>query len=266
MRTVLVACLLLACGETAELPSESAQGGADGVEPVSGGASGTGGEPGASGVPVAAGAPSFGGAPMAGGAAGVGGISEAGASGAPMAGAGGQAGAAGGAGASSGGESPSGGAGGAQVMTGGSGGVVSTGGTGGCWSPSEWCRDTDADGFVDADSCERSCEQPSGLVARSSSLGDDCYDGNPNARPNLEPVNTVGSPLYFADHRGDGSFDYDCDGAEELLYGLGECLHPTLPGTIGWADSIPDCGEHGTFIAIDDDGRCYEAQNIQACR
>src|SRR5690606_910611 len=39
---------------------------------------------------------------------------------------------------------------------------------------------------------------------------DDCYDDNSLTRP--------GQGGRFSEHRGDGSFDYDCDGQAELAY------------------------------------------------
>jgi hypothetical protein len=39
---------------------------------------------------------------------------------------------------------------------------------------------------------------------------DDCYDANTSAKP--------GQTAFFATHRGDGSFDYDCNGGSEKQY------------------------------------------------
>jgi hypothetical protein len=61
------------------------------------------------------------------------------------------------------------------------------------------CMDADNDGFLDA-----ACG------------GLDCYDSNPAVNP--------GQTAYFTTHRGDGSFDYNCSGAEEKLLGFGRCL------------------------------------------
>lgn len=48
------------------------------------------------------------------------------------------------------------------------------------------------------------CAGDPGFVAN----GDDCYDGNGNAKP--------GQMEFFPMERGDGSFDYDCDGEETV--------------------------------------------------
>ena len=58
-------------------------------------------------------------------------------------------------------------------------------------------RDQDGDRYA-ATSGTKYCQA-------SSSLGTDCYDLNANARP--------GQTNYFTSQRGDGSFDYNCDGS-----------------------------------------------------
>ena len=62
--------------------------------------------------------------------------------------------------------------------------------------------DSDKDGYG-AGQVQTICAgstAPSGFSTNQS----DCYDGNANARP--------GQTNYFASNRGDGSFDYNCDG------------------------------------------------------
>jgi hypothetical protein len=63
-------------------------------------------------------------------------------------------------------------------------------------------RDADGDGF--GDPAQGSCAAQTGYVTDSS----DCYDANPIAYP--------GQTGAFVEHRGDGSFDFDCSGAVEL--------------------------------------------------
>jgi len=84
----------------------------------------------------------------------------------------------------------------------------------------------------------------------------DCYDNNQNARP--------GQTGYFTTNRGDGSFDYDCNGLEEKSSsaavttlppngtiakgGLdGPCLSLPPTGTMGYTNSVPDCGLNGNW-------------------
>ncbi len=77
----------------------------------------------------------------------------------------------------------------------------------------------------------------------------DCYDNNAN----VHPLQTQ----YFAYHRGDGSFDYNCNyGQEELQYqsisngcqwgtfGDFECI----TNNVGWQGYLPQCGQTGTWI------------------
>lgn len=65
-------------------------------------------------------------------------------------------------------------------------------------------RDNDDDHYGNGDLSSRctGATPPSGFVQRS--LDEDCYDNNPNARP--------GQTNYYTSDRGDGSFDYNCDG------------------------------------------------------
>lgn len=63
-----------------------------------------------------------------------------------------------------------------------------------------WHADEDGDGFGDPQVSTRSIWQPSSFVRNAG----DCYDSNQKARPGVES--------YFGNHRGDGSFDYNCDG------------------------------------------------------
>ncbi|HEX5661671.1 MAG TPA: hypothetical protein VFX59_30985 [Polyangiales bacterium] len=63
-------------------------------------------------------------------------------------------------------------------------------------------RDLDGDGFGDPKASVISCTRPPGYVLAAG----DCYDANDRARP--------GATGQFLTQRGDGSFDYDCDGLE----------------------------------------------------
>jgi cysteine-rich repeat protein len=68
--------------------------------------------------------------------------------------------------------------------------------------------DADGDGYVVAGSLDDVCvgtAMPAGR--RQNTLGNDCYDSNANARP--------GQTSYYGAHRGDGSFDYNCNGSSD---------------------------------------------------
>ena len=74
------------------------------------------------------------------------------------------------------------------------------------------------------------------LTFRPVSENIDCYDSNANARP--------GQTAWFTVHRGDGSFDYNCDGNSEFRYGTvitGSCYNWPGPSQLwGLRISITD--------------------------
>ena len=68
----------------------------------------------------------------------------------------------------------------------------------------------------------------------------DCYDRNPDARP--------GQTEYFYDDRGDGSWDYNCDGIDTKIDNRTElfsCTPELFTCTFseGWETAAPACGE-----------------------
>lgn len=134
--------------------------------------------------------------------------------------------------------------------------------------------DADGDGYGDenAEPVEACDEIPVGYVANA----DDCYDGNANAKP--------GQTAWFTVHRGDGSFDYDCDGSSETRYNQfpGWCLMASddAPST-GWLcrcliqDAsgcvlydgcvVPECGEEGKWTSTNAGCSLYNMKT-QECR
>jgi hypothetical protein len=85
-------------------------------------------------------------------------------------------------------------------------------------------------------------------VATAAEPTGDCYDLNASARPNQTG--------YFSGDRGDGSFDYDCNGAPEkqwtaiascLDVGPGNCLLQQA----GWWNIVPACGDtDGLWVTV----------------
>ena len=74
----------------------------------------------------------------------------------------------------------------------------------------------------------------------------DCYDLNTNALP--------GQTSFFTEDRGDGSFDYNCSGAEEALYEAvyGGCAWDLVYiacecNGAGWSGIAPSCGGTGNW-------------------
>ncbi|MEZ4221801.1 MAG: hypothetical protein R3B13_12790 [Polyangiaceae bacterium] len=71
----------------------------------------------------------------------------------------------------------------------------------------DWFRDSDKDGYGNPTVKTLGCSVTGTAQGGYVSNKQDCYDGNANAKP--------GQTKYFTTHRGDGSFDYDCNGSGE---------------------------------------------------
>ncbi|MCK6531746.1 MAG: hypothetical protein L6Q84_02145 [Polyangiaceae bacterium] len=131
-----------------------------------------------------------------------------------------------------------------------------------------WYRDLDRDGYGDKKVSLRAGKQPPGHVSNAL----DCYDENPEAHP--------GQARYYEQHRGDGSFDYDCDGRgakkDDLV--AGGCRSSTILGIptkcwadAGWQGASPGCGEQGRWLAECEISTlscepAKELRNVQTCR
>ena len=119
--------------------------------------------------------------------------------------------------------------------------------------------DTDGDGYGDPDSSECLCAT---IWPHEVTNDDDCYDGNNDAWP--------GNTDWFTSHRGDASFDYDCDGVETQRYTtIGSCTDVDGVCTLveGWGASVPDCAHAGFWFsscAVNPNGVCQPSGSIQA--
>jgi len=105
-------------------------------------------------------------------------------------------------------------------------------------------QDFDGDGYGNISVVAEDCSPPIGYVSNST----DCYDLNYNAKPPQTG--------FFTTDRGDGSFDYDCDGLESQgLTQSGSCDWWDFCGLedAGWNGSPPDCGDTGDFMYQDED-------------
>ncbi|MEX2033002.1 MAG: hypothetical protein WD889_00375 [Candidatus Colwellbacteria bacterium] len=98
-----------------------------------------------------------------------------------------------------------------------------------------WIKDADNDGYAPNATDQLAQDtQPSSYQRRYTRTGtNDCYDGNANAKP--------GQTSYFSSNRGDGSFDYDCNGSTSLSYPL------MAPGT----GAYPCSGQYSCYFATD---------------
>lgn len=99
-------------------------------------------------------------------------------------------------------------------------------------------RDADGDGYGSWETTS-ACYQPGGYVSNAN----DCYDGHAQAYP--------GSSHFDTSHRGDGSFDYNCDGWEGMRFTTTSRWECTVDNYIvynehshsgGWLIGRPDCG------------------------
>ncbi len=78
----------------------------------------------------------------------------------------------------------------------------------------------------------------------TSSLSSDCYDSNPDACPT--------HTSFHSSDRGDGSYDYNCDGSQERRWTTesDSCAFFSDLGCSaanGWNGSSPSCGNTGTW-------------------
>ncbi|TNE87567.1 MAG: hypothetical protein EP330_17880 [Deltaproteobacteria bacterium] len=121
--------------------------------------------------------------------------------------------------------------------------------------------DQDGDGYGLPGSNSQ-CWCSGGSAPYTGTNTNDCYDQNANARPNQTG--------WFASHRGDGSFDYNCDNAQEKRYNgrSSPCYAEFAPFTCetnsaGWSSSEPACGGSGTYVP--DCSNSYDAICMAAC-
>lgn len=143
-------------------------------------------------------------------------------------------------------------------------------------------RDSDNDGFGDStDSyCDCAPGGPDGSYDATNTL--DCFDGNALANPQQSG--------FFSTHRGDGSFDFNCDNNQEKEYSVaGQCdswgtnIGDCTLGTQGWDGGVPSCGASGNFLVDNDScsagceflgvpfcceegGSSYQSGLVQSCR
>lgn len=100
-------------------------------------------------------------------------------------------------------------------------------------------RDYDDDGY--GSTLSRCTCTPVGHYTSYNSS--DCYDTNDDAYP--------GVSAWHTSSRGDGSYDYSCDGSQEKRYPsrAGSCalLTDACGADNGWSSSAPSCGSTGTW-------------------
>ena len=99
----------------------------------------------------------------------------------------------------------------------------------------------DYDGDLYGSTVSQCLCSPSGYY--TASVSTDCYDLNTQASP--------GATSYRATDRGDGSFDYNCDGVEDTRYSsTGVCsIYSLCAVSKGWSGSVEACGDSGSYIS-----------------
>ena len=107
--------------------------------------------------------------------------------------------------------------------------------------PLVFYADVDIDGFGDPGVWAEACAAPSGFVHNA----EDCFDENPDANPD--------QTAFFTTDRGDGSWDWDCDGDTTFeVPDFGRCNWSSSSCTLAvsgwWEWSIPSCGEPGDLL------------------
>ena len=119
-------------------------------------------------------------------------------------------------------------------------GSVDPAGSSGCTT---YYLDSDGDGYGSSTSSSCLCSPSASYKVTNST---DCYDSNSKASP--------AQTGYFTTDRGDGSYDYDCDGAEDQRYTtMGSCptniLRCSADTVVGWKGSTPPkCGASRNMI------------------
>jgi len=109
----------------------------------------------------------------------------------------------------------------------------------GCEADAAWYPDLDKDGFGDTSNKVVQCAMPPGSFNWTHE-GTDCYDKNANAKP--------GQTSYFPAHRGDNSYDYDCDNKATQRWTVrGRCIGCNLSAA-GWQTTAPGCGAAGNWL------------------
>jgi hypothetical protein len=103
----------------------------------------------------------------------------------------------------------------------------------------DYYYDGDGDGYGTTTS-QCLCSATGSYTAR---LSTDCYDSNASVHP--------GQTTYFSVHRGDGSFDYNCDSSASKrytsTYSCTGAVYVCVSSTAGYTSSVPACGNSGTW-------------------
>jgi hypothetical protein len=131
-----------------------------------------------------------------------------------------------------------------------------------------WYVDKDKDGYGDPNPKHGryGIIKPEGFVSDAR----DCYDDNADVFP--------GQTKFFTSHRGDTSWDYNCDSSSEKRFiQIGGCDPKcSFSEPAGWENVIPGCGVEGSWLedcdyivqVIPPNASCFKRyeRKVQECR
>jgi hypothetical protein len=133
--------------------------------------------------------------------------------------------------------------------------------------PSEWYRDADGDGWGDASSTFKACNQPAGYVEYTATEAVDCDDSDASVAPGEDEVcNDI-------DDDCDGEVDEDdaVDATTWYLdddddgYGVADSTTVACEEPAGFADNTDDCDDSTGTVNPDQDEVCDDADVDEDC-
>jgi hypothetical protein len=123
-------------------------------------------------------------------------------------------------------------------------------------------RDVDGDTYGDAALTKTACD---GTISGYVDKKGDCDDSDADAHPGQ-------TEFFDRPTKGTQSYDFDCDGQETKEYPDLEACKKEPPNCVGegWENTVPGCGQEGTYVPCEKGGCGPDLQNktkkTQRCR
>lgn len=138
-------------------------------------------------------------------------------------------------------------------------------------------RDADEDGFGWLDDTVQACKCPDGYIPPRSDEKFDCADDEAGRNPGHTEYETTGYCSVGICQVEFTSYDWDCNGDEEMEFPIlsdGSCHLESIGGFAicrgtGWVQSVPDCGGSGSYRSCRSVDACSETilpSRRQGCR